>query len=876
MGEVYRARDTRLDRVVAIKTLPSHLCNNPDSQQRFAREARTISSLNHPHICVLHDLGKQDGTSYLVMEYIEGESLEVRLQKGPLPLKQVLAYGEQICDALEKAHRAGIVHRDLKPGNIMLTSSGAKLLDFGLAKPVAPLLGSQAISKGHLTPSTPTVNLSMLSATPAGLTQQGTVVGTFQYMAPEVLQGRDAGERRDIFSLGCVLYEMVTGRRTFSGKSQISVLTAILEKDPEPINTPESNIPTALEHLIFACLTKDPSERLQAAHDVKLQLGWVTSAKHDVRIQEKRGVREKLLMVLTALFAAATIAATVAWFQMQGQRAVTRVNVLPAEGTHLASLYRNGAPALSPHGTRLIFVASREGTTVLWLRNFNQLDPKEIPETTGAYFPFWSPDGKSIGFFANGKLWRMDPAGGSPAAICDAPEARGGTWTKDNLILFAPIGVGGVMRVTAQGGVPARITPTDANLLQVSDRWPFALPDGKHFVYLYSPLGSEDEHNEVHFASIDGKENKILLRGSYTTPEFASGWLLAGLHGALVGQRFDPTTGTLSGDPLQVAGQLQTDSVVGASVFSLSQNGVMAYVRSPDHGGENHILVDSKGKQLRQLSETSIYGATRLSPDDTRFASEVTANAGVFIAIWDLARGTRTQISERGVNASAPVWSADGRTIFYGYAPDRGRMQVYKRRIDGSGPQELVLATAADAVPVDVSADNRMLLYEEGGAWRALSATLKALPLSSGSKPFVVLDVVDSSNAVLKPLGNDWIAYQSSESGRPEIYVTRFPSPGAKYQVSFLGGTQPVWSRDGKRLYYLDAAQKMTAVDLLAQKESISIGKPTPLFQTAIRTSVLTAGYDVTRDGRFLQLNSIMETSAPVTVVMNWDAELKK
>ena len=301
----------------------------------------------------------------------------------------------------------------------------------------------------------------------------------------------------------------------------------------------------------------------------------------------------------------------------------------------------------------------------------------------------------------------------------------------------------------------------------------------------------------------------------------------------------------------------------------------MAYVRSADHGGENHILVDSKGKQLGQVSEPSIYGSTRLSPDDTRFASEMT-NAGVFIAIWDLARGTRTQISERGLNASAPVWSPDGKTIFYGYAPDRGQMQLYKRRTDGSGPQELVIATAADAVPVDISADNRILLYEEGGAYRARSATLKALPLSTGGKPLLVLDKVDSSNAVLKPFGNNWLAYQSSESGRPEIYVTRFPSPGAKYQVSFAGGTQPVWSKDGKRLYYLDAAQKLTAVNLASEKESISIGKPTTLFQTAIRTSVLTAAYDVTHDGRFLQLNSIMETSAPVTLVTNWDAELKK
>ena len=638
MGEVYRAKDTRLGRDVAIKVLPSHVSSDFDLKVRFEREARAISSLNHPHICHLYDVGSQDGTDYLVMEYLEGETLDRRLHKGSLPLKQTLEFGVQIAEALEKAHRAGIVHRDLKPGNIMLTPSGAKLLDFGLAKPAAAVLGTGA-PIGTLAPSTPTMNLSVLSAPAEVLTQKGTVVGTFQYIAPEVLRGQEADARSDVFSLGCVLYEMVTGRRAFEGKSQLSVLTAILEKDPEPISAAQPTTPPGLDYAVQTCLEKNPEDRFQTAHDVKLQLVWIVKAGSQVGVTAVSGRKRRtlgLLAATAALLAIAVVALAAGWWHAQPVRQITRATLLPPEGAHFAPLYRNGPPAISPDGTRIAFVASREGRTSLWIRALASLEATELPGTEGGYFPFWSPDGRALGFFANGKLWRMDANGGSVVAICNVIEDRGGTWGSGNVILLEPYGQGPIVRVSAAGGTPVAVTPTPPNVLLDSDRWPFLLPDGKHFVYLHSPIGAGDDRNEIRFASLDGATNKLLLKGRYYNPEYASGWLLVGRSGALVAQKLDPVSGELSGDAVQIADKLQVDDNVGGSVFSVSQNGILVYLQGTSSGGGRHVWVDTAGKQLAQVSEFGVYGATRLSLDGTKFAAQVFEKAGeVSIWMWD-------------------------------------------------------------------------------------------------------------------------------------------------------------------------------------------------------------------------------------------------
>jgi Tol biopolymer transport system component len=883
MGEVYRARDTRLERTVAIKVLPSHLSSDPDLKHRFEREARTISSLNHPHICHLYDVGSQDGTDYLVMEYLEGESLDHRLQKGPLALKQVLEYGVQICEALEKAHRAGILHRDLKPGNIMLTESGAKLMDFGLAKPAAAVLRTGTPLGGSpLTPSTPTMNMPALSAPVGALTQKGTIVGTFQYMAPEVLRGQEADVRSDLFSMGCVLYEMVTGRRAFEGKSQLSVLTAILEKDPDPISAVQPTTPPALDYAVQACLEKNPDERFQTAHDMKLQLAWIAKTGSQAGMPAAGGTRrykpELLLGLAASVLAIAVVALAVGWWRAQPVRQVTRATLLPPEGTHFAPLYRNGPPAISPDGTRIAFVASREGRTSLWVRALANLEATELPGTEGGYFPFWSPDGRALGFFANSKLFRIDANGGSVVAICNVIEDRGGTWGSSNVILLEPEGQGPIVRVSAEGGTPLAITPTPPNVLFDSDRWPFFLPDGKHFVYLHSPIGAGDDRNEIRFASLDGATNKLLLKGRYYNPEYASGWLLVGRSGALVAQKLDPVSGELSGDAVQIADQLQVDDNTASSVFSVSHNGVLVYLQGAGTGGGHHVWVDTTGKQLAKVSEFGLYGATRLSPDGTKFATQVFERAGeVGIWMWDFAHGTRARVSSGGRLADAPVWSPDGRTIYYAYTPNQGHLQVYQRPVDGSRAQQLLFATPSDSLAADVSSDGRWLLYQEDLRDTPQYSALKAFPLTGEAKPLVLLERIDySSNATLMPVSNEWLAYQSSESGRPEIYLTRFPNAGAKYQVSLAGGVQPVWGKDGKRLYYLDPGLKLTVVDIRTDAESVQIGTPRTLFQTSVTISTAGAGYDVTRDGRFLLLNWAIETSTPMTLVMNWDAELKK
>ena len=877
MGEVYRARDTRLDRTVAVKILPTHLSESPEARQRFEREARTISSLNHPNICTLHDVGSQDGTSYLVMEYVQGETLEARLQKGPLPLKQVLECGVQICDALEKAHRAGIVHRDLKPGNIMLTASGAKLLDFGLAKPAAAMLGAQT-AVGNLTPSTPTMNVSMLSATPASLTQQGTIVGTFQYMASEVVQGKDADARSDVFSFGCVLYEMVTRRRAFEGKSQLSVLTAILEKDPEPLATLQPNLPPALDYAVLTCLEKNPDNRFQTAHDVKLQLAWIAKTGSQTGapvVVASKGKPAVLWMAALAVLSVAAIVLGVASWLARQPGQVVRGTLLPPEGAHFALLNRNGPPALSPDGRRVAFVASRDNKTSLWMRPLDRLEATELPGTEGAYLPFWSPDGHAIGFFANGKMLRMDANGGAPVVICDAPNGRGGAWSSSGLILFAPGAYGNIMRVSVEGGTPVRMTPPPKNGLE-SDRWPLLLPGGKHFLYMHTATGDADDRNEVHFGSVDGKTDKVLLRGRYSTPQYGAGWLLLGRNGTLVAQKFDPVNGTLSGEATQMASGVESDDLVDSSVFAVADGKVLVYQPGSGISGERQVWVDGTGKIFGQVSEPSVYGESRLSPDGKKLAVPI-VKPNMDLWVVDLARGTRSRLSFGGKNVDNSVWSADGRTIYFSYSADNGPIQIYQRPADGSRPQQALIATQTDAVTTDVSSDGKWLLYEEGSGDAPGNSSLKALPVTGGAKPLLVLDRVDwQSNARLMPGSNAWLAYQSSESGSPEVYLTHFPSGGAKYQVSLEGGTQPVWSPDDRRLYYLDARQRLTVVDVHAGEDSVNVGAPKMLFQTGVRASSLGGGYDVARDGRFLLNNSVNESPAPLIFVLNWDAELKK
>ena len=876
MGEVYRAVDTRLDRTVAIKVLPAHLSSDPELKQRLEREAKTISSLQHVNICTLYDIGTQGDTDFLVMEYLEGQTLADRLQKGPLPIDQLLKIATEIAQALEKAHQRGIIHRDLKPANIMLTQAGAKLMDFGLAKPKLPN-ASQAL--GMFTPSTPTMNLASLTSAASPLTQKGSIVGTFQYMAPEVLQGADSDARSDVFSLGCVLYEMVTGRRAFEGKTQLSVMSAILEKDPEPLAKVQPTSPAALDYTVRSCLEKNPDERIQTAHDVKLQLAWVatSSSQTGAPALPSSKPRPTLWLAAIAVLALAVIALTVALMWSAPARRVLRVNLLPPEGTRFETLYRNGAPALSPDGTHLAFIAQKDGRNSLWLRSLDRLDATPVRGTDDAYFPFWSPDGTAVAFFMQGKLWRTDLNGGSPAPISDAPEARGGTWGSGNVIVFAPSFGGPLVQVPAAGGKPKAVTGVSVVSSTISDRWPSFLPDGKHFLFLHSPYGNAADQNEVHLGSLDGGD-QLVLRGKFYGAQYAAGRLLAVRDGSLLAWKFDASSGKASGDPVPVVDKVASDEITALSVVSVSAQGMLLYQSGAGSNGDRHVWMDATGKELSQLSEPTVYGPTRISPDGSRIATPVIGQFGnSSLWIWDLAGGTRSLASAANEYVDATVWSADGRTLYFDiFNPDL-RTELRTVAADGSQPERTLIKSDRNLLPVDVTSDGKWLLYEEAKVGALTDAELKAFPLVPGLQPLTVLEpVADGSNARLQPGSNDWLAYQSNQSGRAQVYLTRFPHPGAKYQVSKDGGVQPVWSKDGKTLYYLDQYRKLTAVDIQTSGEAVQIGAAKPLFTVGIRHSISTEAYDVARDGRFLVVDSITESTAPLVLVTNWDAELKK
>jgi Tol biopolymer transport system component len=724
------------------------------------------------------------------------------------------------------------------------------------------------------------MNLPSLTSPAGALTQRGMIVGTFQYMAPEVLRGEEADARSDIFSLGCVLYEMITGRRAFEGKSQLSVLSAVLEKDPDPLSVLQPTTPRALDHVVRTCLEKDTEDRFQSAHDLRLQLAWIASmgSQAGATVAVARdGKAWKSIVVATLASIAVVVAAAALWFRPEPPRHVLRSNLLAPEGTHFAPLYRNGPPALSPDGTRIVFAASREGKTTLWIRRLDQLNALELSETEGAYFPFWSHDGRSLGFFANGKLWRADTNGGSRVAVCSAPEARGASWGRDNQIVFDG-DASTLTRVNAEGGTPVRVTQTGFSAqVSISDRWPYFLPDGNHFLYLHSPTGSGSDNNEIHFASLDGKIDKTLLKGRYYMPQYASGWLLVGRSGNLVAQRLDPASGKLSGEVIEVADNLQVDDNTASSVFSISQNGVLIYLRGNGKGSMHHVWMDTTGKHLAQASEQGVYGATRISPDGTKFASQVyDQNGGISISIWDLAGGTRARIAS-GRLTDTPVWSPDGGILYYAYSLDQHPAQIYARPMDGSRPQRAVIATQGEAFPTDISGDGKWLLYQETFQQTPQFSALKSISLTGEGEPVVVLDRIDAlTNAVLMPGNKGWLAFQSSESGQPEVYLTRFPNVGARYQVSLAGGVQPVWAKDGKRLYYVDTGQKLVAADIRVEKDGVQVGERRILFQTSITPSFDEAAYDVHRDGRFLMMDFGIDTPLPLTLVTNWDAELTK
>jgi serine/threonine protein kinase/Tol biopolymer transport system component len=881
MGEVYRARDTRLNRIVAIKILPAHLSDNPEAKQRIDREARAISSLNHPNICTLHDVGHQDGIDYLVMEFLDGETLAQRLAKGPLPPEQVLKYGIEICAGLEKAHKSGVVHRDLKPGNVMLTKSGAKLMDFGLAK---------ATAAGAPPASSLTMTLSGPSADQP-LTEKGTVVGTFQYMSPEQIEGKDTDARSDIFALGAVLYEMATRRRAFAGKTQGSIVAAILAAEPQPISAIQPMSPPALDRVVKGCLAKDPEERLQTAHDVKLQLKWIAEGGSQAGIPaplaSQRKTRERILWAASALLMAVSLGLAVIHFGgAKSGRQVIHAYIPPPEKSTFAFVGdRTGPVMVSPDGTRLVFAAfGPDGKQMLWLRPLDASSSQPLPGTEDAAYPFWSPDSRFIGFFAERKLKMIEATGGPAQALCDALDGRGGSWNREGIIVFPPTFNGPLYKISSGGGTPTPVTELDSSQREDSHRWPQFLPDGRHF--LFFGRSRQAATSGAYVGSLDSKEKKLLFRNPSSVVYAAPGYLLFVRENTLMAQAFDHNRLSLIGDGAPIAQGILVNAPYQRSILSVSDNGVLAYGGARSAAEPSRLRwLDRSGKQISTVGDPGMYANPRLSPDGTKLAVAITdaTRAATDIWIYHLTHGGKTRLTfDASLNLS-PIWSPDGGQVVFSSNRRNGFPQLYRKAANGEGGDESLLDSNTTDRPDDWSPDGRFILYEPNPT----VGELWLLPLSGDRKPAVLLSGEGGIFPAEGTFSHDgkWLAFSEYSAGKREVYITSYPGRTGKWQVSVAGGRYPRWRHDGSELFFLGADNAtMMAVDLDLKKAVPRIGIPKALFPVhfALVPYQNRMGawdpFEVAADGKRFLVNSPdqLQAAEPINVIVNWDEEFKK
>jgi eukaryotic-like serine/threonine-protein kinase len=869
MGEVYRARDTRLDRTVAVKVLPSHLSTNPEVRQRFEREAKTISSLSHPHICALYDVGNQDGVEFLVMEYLEGETLSERLAKGPLAFDQVLRYGLEIADALDKAHRQGIVHRDLKPGNVMLTKSGVKLLDFGLAKAVAP---TSARSGASLT--------ALPTQAGRDLTAEGTILGTFQYMAPEQLEGKDADGRTDIFAFGAVLYEMATGKKAFSGRSQASLISSIMTSEPAPASTVVATAPPAFDRVVRTCLAKDPDDRWQTAHDIAVQLKWIQEGGSVAALapaESRRRIAARFLPWLLAALAAAGLAAVLArdWRRPSVRAPVTRFSVLAPEKTMFTppGELSSSQIALSPDGRTLAFVAhAGGGRPILWIRPLDSLTAVPLPGTEDALHPFWSPDGRSLGYFTSTGLKRVEASGGTPQKLCDVVAGRGGAWSSDGVIIFARSAPTALFRVPDTGGESQPATELDATRGEDRHRFPSFLPGGKRF--LFWARTPKRGKNGIYVASLDSRKARFVVN-SESMGQYSDGYLLTVQQGMLVAFPFDEKSAHVRGNPVRIAEGVLTGSPPGYAPFSVS-GATLAY-STPYAKSRQLAWFDRSGRRVGTVGEPGDYSTPRLSPDGKRIAVAVREESKANTDIWvfDSTRGTWSRLTFDPAVESAPLWSSDSSRIVF-TSGSAGVLDLYEKPASGSGEPRLVVPSTTDKFPTDWTRDGRYLVYHTFGA--SSTWDIWVAP-TDGGKPFPLFaSKFTEAQGQVSPDGR-WIAYASDESGRFEIYATQFPQKRGRWQISTAGGSQPYWRGDGKELIYLGPDQTLMSVVVRAG-DAFEASVPTSLFKANFPAVVPAywGNYCVTADGqRFLVAELLpAATATPINVVLNWTAGLRK
>jgi eukaryotic-like serine/threonine-protein kinase len=883
MGEVYRARDTRLQRDVALKLLPAGVSSDPDRLARFEQEARAAAAINHSNILAVYDVGSYDSAPYIVSELLEGETLRERLGNGPLPARKAIECAIHVARGLAAAHERGIVHRDLKPENVFVTTDGrVKILDFGLAK---------------LTEREPAlVSASVMPTTPPK-TMPGIVLGTIGYMAPEQVRGLAADARTDIFALGALLYEMLSGRRAFGGDTTIDVMTAILKEDPPDLRVADHQVPPGLQRIVDRCLEKSPAARFQTASDLAFALESLSTHSGTtpaVAIDAARpapalwGRRAAMLWASVAcVLLVATIVLAIGYVR-RAPAAPAVVQFTVGEPTDArfsgGPAYAPGA-AISPDGRHLVFMATRAGssTTLLWIRSLDAPEARPLTGTDGANDPFWSPDSRSIGFFAQSKLKRVDVSGGPSQTLCDAPAGQGGTWNRDGVIVFAPDLMSALVRVSSAGGQPTAVTKLPAADKETSHRWPDFLPDGRHFLFLSQP------DNVVHVGSLDSAEVTRLVNAD-SRALYAPGYLLFIREDTLVAQPFDAGRLQTTGEAVPVAEDIRVNPVNGRAAVAVSESGVLVYRTGPTAGNPVQLMwLDRAGKEIGKVGQPKDYRGIALSPDGQRIVLHLheqvggTVTGGGGLWLLDTTRGTEARFTFTGAHDEAPHWSPDGSRVVFGSGRAGDVQTLYVKPAGGASPEEVLLKTDVAKAPRSWSADGRFVVYDSAGG-KTLT-DIWVLPLAGDHKPIPFLTTpANEGQGELSPDGR-WMVYTSNESGRSDIYVQPFPATGGKWLVSTGGGVEPHWRRDGRELYYVSPPPiKLMAVDVKTQGAMFEASAPHALFDMTgypfggLSPFSTTGAYAPSADGqKFLaSVRPTVEVSNPLTIVLNWTAGLKK
>lgn len=844
MGVVYRARDTRLDRTIAVKVLLPEVAADPSFAVRFDREARIISALNHPHICALHDVGRENDVSYLVLEFLEGESLAARLMRGALPLSQVLKYAIEMAEALDAAHRRGIVHRDLKPGNIMLTPTGVKLVDFGLAHPVGPGAFAMSIETTHPMPSTAV----------------GTFVGTLQYMAPEQIQGREADARTDIFALGTMIYEMVTGKKTFEAETQASLVAKILETDVPPVSTFAPLAPSALNHVVDVCLAKQPADRWQTAHDVLLQLRWIQQegsrpnlAAHPTPLPRMRGWRWGVAATVLVLAGAAAAGWAVRRTSTQPNAPLVRFDMVMPAGMTLPDF---GWPTVSPDGRAIVVPASARGIAHLYVRRFDDASFVMVPGTEGARSPFWSPDSRSIAFIASGKLQRVEVSGGPPSVIADGASPLGGSWNRDGTILFTGASMRDpILRVAMTGGAAVPATSLDATHGERGHSHPHFLPDGRQFLFT---AGGTD--GGIYLGSLDSTTVTRVVRDATGQGVYLpSGHLLFVQRQTLMAVPFDQAQPPAFTTPTLVARQVR------AGMFSAASNGTVVY----RPGGDSLIQlawVGRDGRVVKRIGEPGPYRQIALSPSGNRVAlqqgdPEFKAESDVDLWLLDLTTDVHSRLTTSAGFDGDPVWSPDERALAF-TSKRSGQEQLYKKDLV-TGAEEL-LANARFVID-EWTSDGRLLIVRTIGA-----GAVHSIAMDGDREPRLLADTpFDEDQLHVSPDGK-WIAFNTDETGRWEVFLARFPDFALKRQISNGGGVQPIWKPDGRELFYLSPEGTVMSVEV-RPGEMPQPGVPRVLFETKLTPAPGLGQYAVSANGqRFLVAEPVTNDYQTITFMLNW------